>query len=129
VQIFSMYAPAEGRNGKELMVKIAEIQSTVAAYYGIRLYMMTAQKRRRDLCWPRMVAMYLCRELTQKSYPVIGDAFNRHHTTVMNGVERMGDIILLNEKIACDMHRLREMLNSKARRDDVAMEKKTKGAV
>ncbi len=100
------------------MMDIEEIKVAVAKHYGIRVEAMTINQRGMAVCWPRMVAMYLIREITKASYPVIGRAFNKHHTTVMNAVDRVSDIILLNEDIAYDIHRMKDSWNNIAGNHD-----------
>jgi chromosomal replication initiator protein len=60
------------------------IQRTVAEYYDIRLADMTSKQRPQAIAFPRQVAMYLCRDLTDHSLPAIGEAFSRNHATVMH---------------------------------------------
>jgi chromosomal replication initiator protein len=60
------------------------IQRTVAEYFDIRLADMTSKQRPQSIAFPRQVAMYLCRELTDYSFPSIGDAFSRNHATVLH---------------------------------------------
>ena len=60
------------------------IQKTVADYYDIRLGDMTSKRRPQSIAFPRQVAMYLCRDMTQHSLPAIGYAFGRNHATVLH---------------------------------------------
>ena len=60
------------------------IQRTVAEQYDIRLADMTSKQRPQSIAFPRQVAMYLCRELTDYSFPSIGEAFSRNHATVLH---------------------------------------------
>ncbi|NCC50926.1 MAG: chromosomal replication initiator protein DnaA [Spartobacteria bacterium] len=63
---------------------IEQIQRTVADYYDIRLADMTSNRRPQSIAFPRQVAMYLCRNMTNYSLPAIGEAFARNHATVMH---------------------------------------------
>lgn len=63
---------------------IETIQRTVAEYYDIRLADMTSKQRPQSIAFPRQVAMYLCRELTDYSFPSIGESFSRNHATVLH---------------------------------------------
>ncbi len=66
---------------------IGLIQSRVAAHYGIGVREMCSDRRARAVCWPRHVAMYLCRRFTPCSLPAIGRKFGkRDHTTVLYGI-------------------------------------------
>jgi len=70
------------------------IQTVVADYFGIEPVDLVSQKRTKALAYPRQVAMYLCRELTQMSYANIAQAFNReNHTTVIHACKQIEKII------------------------------------
>ena len=71
---------------------IREVQRATAAIFGVPLAAMTERGNTRDITRARHAAMYLARRLTGKSTTVIGRAFERDHTTVLNGVERARDI-------------------------------------
>jgi len=60
------------------------IQKTVADFFHIRLADLKSKKRTQHIAFCRQVAMYLCRKLTASSFPVIGDAFGRDHSTVIH---------------------------------------------
>lgn len=60
------------------------IQKTVADFFHIRLMDLKSKKRTQHIAFCRQVAMYLCRKLTASSFPVIGDAFGRDHSTVIH---------------------------------------------
>ena len=66
------------------------IQEIVASYYNIRIEEFKAKKRTRIVAYPRQIAMYLVRELTDLSLPKIGEAFGgRDHTTVIHACEKI----------------------------------------
>ena len=69
-------------NSRKLTVKA--IQKSVASYYNITLDDMMSSKRPQNIAFPRQVAMYLCRSLTDESLPAIGDSFNRNHATIIH---------------------------------------------
>ena len=69
---------------------IEGIQRTVAEYYDIRLGDMTSKQRPNNIAFPRQIAMYLCRELTEQSLPSIGNAFGRNHATVLHAHRSVG---------------------------------------
>jgi len=71
--------PAE--NGK---IAIGAIQKAVALYFHVRLIDLMSRRRTQHLALCRQVAMYLCRELTDDSFPVIGESFGRDHSTVIH---------------------------------------------
>ena len=66
---------------------IFDIKAQVCAHYGLQLSDMVSDKRAFRISHPRQVAMYLCRALTDRSYPQIARHFGyRHHTTILSGV-------------------------------------------
>ena len=68
-------------------ITIDNIQKTVADYFNMRVGDLYSKKRARVIVRPRQVAMWLCKEVTPHSYPVIGEAFGgRDHTTVIHAV-------------------------------------------
>ena len=69
---------------------IEGIQRMVAEYYDIRLGDMTSKQRPNNIAFPRQIAMYLCRELTEQSLPSIGNAFGRNHATVLHAHRTVG---------------------------------------
>jgi len=71
-------------------VSLEEIQRQVSAYFHVELNELRGAKRQRSILYPRQVAMFLCRKLTEASLPEIGSAFGgRDHTTVMHAVEKI----------------------------------------
>jgi chromosomal replication initiator protein len=72
----------------------SEILKAVASHYGLRVSDMKAKSNAKPVAFPRQVAMYLCRKLTELSYPEIGRLFNdKHHSTVMHSVEKIERMI------------------------------------
>lgn len=69
---------------QERLVTIENIQKVVAEYYRIKVADLKSKSRARSVTRPRQVAMALAKELTNKSLPEIGRAFERDHTTVLN---------------------------------------------
>jgi chromosomal replication initiator protein len=68
----------------------SDILKAVASHYGLRVSDMKAKSNAKPVAFPRQVAMYLCRKLTELSYPEIGRLFNdKHHSTVMHSVEKI----------------------------------------
>jgi chromosomal replication initiator protein len=89
-------------------VTLETIQRRVAEYFELDLVALRGAKRQRSILYPRQIAMYLCRQLTEASLPEIGQAFGgRDHTTVMHAVDK------IEREIAQDQHKksLVERLN------------------
>ncbi|MDX8388227.1 MAG: chromosomal replication initiator protein DnaA [Ghiorsea sp.] len=69
---------------KTKVVSIEEIQKQVANYYNIRIQDMKSKGRKRNIAYPRQVAMYISKELTKMSMPEIADCFEKKdHTTIL----------------------------------------------
>jgi len=71
-------------------ISVENIQKTVADYYKIKTADMYSKRRPVSIARPRQIAMYLAKELTQKSLPEIGELFGgRDHTTVLHAVRKI----------------------------------------
>jgi chromosomal replication initiator protein len=89
-----------------------DILKVVAAHYGIKVSEMKAKSNARTIAYPRQVAMYLCKDLTDMSYPEIGKVFNnKHHSTVMYSVDRVEKMMEDDQQLA----RVVEMLKKQFR--------------
>lgn len=74
-------------------VSVESIQKTVADYYKIKVADMFSKRRQANIVLPRQVAMYLAKELTDKSYVEIGELFGgRDHTTVLHAVNKISEL-------------------------------------
>jgi chromosomal replication initiator protein len=94
-------------------ITIEEIQKKVAEHFSIRITDMSSARRARNVARPRQVAMYLAKQLTQRSLPDIGRRFGgRDHTTVMHAVSRVGELMSRDAGFAEDVELLRKMLES-----------------
>jgi chromosomal replication initiator protein len=94
-------------------VTIEEIQKKVAEHYNIRLTDMSSARRARNVARPRQVAMFLSKQLTQRSLPEIGRRFgNRDHTTVMHACSRVAELMARDAGFSEDVELLRRMLET-----------------
>jgi chromosomal replication initiator protein len=92
-------------------ITIENIQKTVADYYKIKIGEMYSKKRSRNFARPRQVAMSLARELTNHSFPEIGEAFgSRHHTTVMHACDEIEQLRLNDQSLARDIGFLTQVI-------------------
>ena len=79
----------------------ADIMKVVAAHYGIKVSDLKSKSNARPIAYPRQVAMYMCKELTDLSYPEIGKLFNnKHHSTVMYSVEKIEQLTQDDQQVA-----------------------------
>ncbi len=80
---------------------IAKIQKTVAEFFQISAEDIKSKKRSSNIAFPRQIAMYLCRKLTNESFPKIGTEFGgKDHSTVMHSVEKIEMEIKSNKDLA-----------------------------
>ena len=78
--------------GRRREVTLDLIQDVVAAYFKVKIEDLHSKKRSRSISYPRQIAMYLCRELTDTSLPQIGNFFGgRDHTTVIHACDKIGN--------------------------------------
>lgn len=88
-------------------IGIANIQKTVADYYGLQIKDLLSKKRTRSLARPRQMAMALAKELTEHSLPEIGDAFaGRDHTTVLHACRTIRGLLQTDGKLREDWDKL-----------------------
>ncbi len=77
---------------KSRVINCNLIQEIVARYFDIKFDEFRSKKRNRDIAFPRQIAMYLCRELTDMSLPRIGEEFGgRDHSTVIHAIEKISN--------------------------------------
>jgi chromosomal replication initiator protein len=92
-------------------IGVENIQKTVADFYKIKIADMYSKKRPASIARPRQIAMYLAKELTQKSLPEIGELFGgRDHTTVLHAVRKIGKERLLLAELNQQLHVLEQTL-------------------
>ena len=79
---------------------IASIQKAVADYYKITVEVLKGKKRSSNIAYPRMVAMYMCRYMTDQSFPRIGLEFGgKDHTTVMHACNKIEEDLKNNSQL------------------------------
>ena len=85
-------------------ISVENIQKTVADFYKIKIADIHSKKRSRNYSRPRQIAMSLTRELTNLSFPEIGEAFGgRHHTTIMHACDEIESLRLSDQAIGQDL--------------------------
>lgn len=87
-------------NLKNKEVTVDRIKEKVAEEHNISIMDMDSKKRSKAIAYPRQIAMYICRELTDLSLPKIGSEFGgRDHTTVLHACNKIEQDIKENEDI------------------------------
>jgi chromosomal replication initiator protein len=98
-----------GATNRQISLEL--IQKTVADYFRIKVADMYSQKRNRAIARPRQVAMWISRELTDRSLPEIGDAFGgRDHTTVLHACRTIVDLRSKDTVLNNDVHVLMQTI-------------------
>ena len=93
------------------LITVENIQKTVADFYKIKVADMYSKRRPANIALPRQIAMYLAKELTQKSLPEIGDLFGgRDHTTVLHAVRKITDLRAKQTELNHALHVLEQTL-------------------
>ena len=68
-------------------VTVDSVRKEVVSFFGLKVSDLTSKRRTQNIVFPRQIAMYLCRKLTDSSLPVIGKAFGgRDHSTVIHSI-------------------------------------------
>ncbi|RZI44483.1 chromosomal replication initiator protein DnaA [Herbaspirillum sp. HC18] len=92
-------------------ISVENIQKTVADFFNIKVADMYSKKRPANIARPRQIAMYLAKELTQKSLPEIGELFGgRDHTTVLHAVRKIAADRSKNPEVNHELHVLEQTL-------------------
>jgi len=92
-------------------ISVENIQKTVADFFNIKVADMYSKRRPANIARPRQIAMYLAKELTQKSLPEIGELFGgRDHTTVLHAVRKIAQDRTKNPECNHELHVLEQTL-------------------
>jgi len=95
------------------VVSMEDIQQKVARFHHVRPSDLKAKKRTKELVLPRQVAMYLCRTLTELSFPDIGRGFGgRDHTTVMHACRQIDKLLQADSAFKANLEQLTEEITS-----------------
>jgi chromosomal replication initiator protein len=98
---------------KPKYITIPMIQKMVAQYYNLKIEDFKARRRTRTVAYPRQIAMYLARELTDASLPKIGQEFGgRDHTTVIHACDKIKDDMINDEAISSTVEEIIKRLQA-----------------
>jgi chromosomal replication initiator protein len=98
---------------REQGVTAKRIQQQVSEHFGLRMGELKSSSRLRSITFPRQIAMFLCRELTDDSLPEIGRHFGgRDHTTVLHACAKIAHLEKTDEQMAHLLWQLRRSLGS-----------------
>lgn len=94
-------------------ITVELVQKTVSKYYKIKESTIKGKKRSRSIAFPRQIAMYLCRELTEDSFPEIGAKFGgKDHTTVMYAYRKIVEQAKKDEVLSNELKELENILKT-----------------
>lgn len=98
-------------NSKPKVITILDIQNAVGSQFNVKLEDFKTKRRTKDIAYPRQVAMYLSREMTDFSLPKIGEEFGgRDHTTVIHAHEKISKMLKDNQQLQQDVKDIRSAL-------------------
>jgi chromosomal replication initiator protein len=94
-------------------ISVDNIQKAVADFYSIKVADMYSKKRPANIARPRQIAMFMAKELTQKSLPEIGELFGgRDHTTVLHAVRKIGEERSHDSQLNHEIHVIEQTLKA-----------------
>jgi len=98
-------------SSKPKVITIHDIQKAVGEQFNVKLEDFKAKKRTKSVAFPRQIAMYLSRELTDYSLPKIGEEFGgRDHTTVIHAHEKISKLLQTDSQLQKQIKELNELL-------------------
>ncbi|YCA43683.1 chromosomal replication initiator protein DnaA [Bacillus sp. JZ8] len=98
-------------SSKPRVITIHDIQRVVGQHYNVKLEDFKAKKRTKSVAFPRQIAMYLSRELTDFSLPKIGEEFGgRDHTTVIHAHEKISKLLDSDAQLQKQVKEIQDML-------------------
>lgn len=94
-------------------ISVENIQKSVADFYSIKVADMYSKKRPANIARPRQIAMFMAKELTQKSLPEIGELFGgRDHTTVLHAVRKITEERSHDSQLNHEIHVIEQTLKA-----------------
>ena len=94
-------------------ISVENIQKAVADFYSIKVADMYSKRRPANIARPRQIAMFMAKELTQKSLPEIGELFGgRDHTTVLHAVRKIADERAHDGQLNHEIHVIEQTLKA-----------------
>ncbi len=99
---------------KDRMITVKLIQQVTADYFNISPADITGKKRTKSFSFPRQIAMYLCRQLTDESLPYIGEQFGgKDHTTILHGCKKIQRDIETDYNLKKAVENIQKMIQKK----------------
>ena len=102
-------------SSKPKVITVQDIQKVVSEQYGIRMEDFKSKKRTKNIAFPRQIAMYLSRELTDLSLPKIGEEFGgRDHTTVIHAHDKISNMIQSDKQFEREIQELEKLIRAES---------------
>ena len=96
----------------EKTVTPEKIKKAVCRHYGIKMSEIESSKKTNNIAYPRQIAMYLIREMTDYSLPKIGQFFGgKHYTTVLYACEKIENEMKTDRNLAEIIEAIKEEVN------------------
>jgi len=96
---------------KKKIITMDDIEEAVAARFQVKIAEMRSRRRSKTLVYPRQIAMYLCRELTDASFPEIGRHFGgKDHTTIIHACKQIGKAKETDQSLRTTLDSLRDQI-------------------
>ena len=93
------------------VITIVSIQEKVSEYFNVTISDLKSSRRTKELVIPRHIAMYLCKELTAKSYPDIAKSFNgKNHATIIYAVKKIKKAVQENSEMLQTINKIKNLL-------------------
>lgn len=97
-------------NSREITIE--KIQKNIAEHFQIKIIELKSSKRLKNIVFPRQVAMYICRKMTNLSYPEIGSKFGgKDHSTIIHAVKKVEKMMKEDLQLKTLVERLIENLS------------------
>jgi len=98
---------------KPKLITVHQIKKVIGDHYGLKIEELKAKKRTKNVVYPRQIAMYLTRELTDLSLPRIGEAFGgRDHTTVLHACDKINNELKQDEQFKATLDRFTQAIRT-----------------
>ena len=108
---YTLHVLADLFRESDRKIGLKDIIKVVAEHYNLKVSDLTGTRRTKHIVQPRQMAIYLAKNLTTRSMPDIGRAFNRDHTTVIHSIRRMDKLLKQNAVLADDQELLSRRLS------------------
>jgi chromosomal replication initiator protein len=96
---------------KKKIIALDDIEEAVAARFHVKISEMKSRRRSKTLVYPRQIAMYLCRELTDASFPEIGRHFGgKDHTTIIHACKQIAKAREADGTLSATLESLKEQI-------------------